>query len=277
FPKFEGEPIRREPGPAALAPPIDHVHPECGIKFYRAIEVRDLENHLEHAQYARPPSIRFTEFDAVPLRIVKIQRARAPEGVFVEVEIGRQPVVPCVVLVCGDRERIVGVKPAAGSALRPAEYEISFTCREDHFRIGFADGRHVEMVAVEFTRAVEPFDFECEPIERRSHIRSALRAVINNRHRRAHSAPARGWDMPMKDTGRTDLVTIDRFDGGVGWLAHPDERMQRASHALSTDDGVWLVDPVDADGLDDLLAEEGDVAGVVILLDRHKRDAARLA
>ena len=83
--------------------------------------------------------------------------------------------------------------------------------------------------------------------------------------------------MPMKDTGRTDLVTIDRFDGGVGWLAHPDERMQRASHALSTDDGVWLVDPVDADGLDDLLAEEGDVAGVVILLDRHKRDAARLA
>lgn len=83
--------------------------------------------------------------------------------------------------------------------------------------------------------------------------------------------------MPMKGTGRTDFVEIDRFDSGVGWLAHPDERMQRASHALSTDDGVWLVDPVDTDGLDDLLAEEGDVAGVVVLLDRHKRDAARLA
>ena len=83
--------------------------------------------------------------------------------------------------------------------------------------------------------------------------------------------------MPMKGSGRAAYEEIDRFDGGVGWIAYPDERMQRASHALATDDGVWLVDPVDAADLDDLLAEFGDVAGVVLLLDRHKRDAAKLA
>lgn len=83
--------------------------------------------------------------------------------------------------------------------------------------------------------------------------------------------------MSMKGSGTADYAEIDRFDGGVGWIAYPDERMQRASHALSTDEGVWLVDPVDAAGLDDLLAEFGDVAGVVVLLDRHTRDAARIA
>ena len=70
---------------------------------------------------------------------------------------------------------------------------------------------------------------------------------------------------------------IDRFDDGIGWIAHPDETMQRASHALSTPTGLWLVDPVDCPGLDDLLAEYGDVAGVVVLLNRHRRDAATLA
>ncbi|ATW87172.1 hypothetical protein halTADL_0357 [Halohasta litchfieldiae] len=83
--------------------------------------------------------------------------------------------------------------------------------------------------------------------------------------------------MPMKGNGSTALREIDRFEGGVGWIAYPDEAMERASHALATDDGLWLVDPVDADGLDDLLAEFGDVAGVVVCLDRHKRDAAKIA
>lgn len=30
---------------------------------------------------------------------------------------------------------------------------------------------------------------------------------------------------------------IDDFDGGVGWLAHPDEDGQRASHAVVGDEG----------------------------------------
>jgi len=73
------------------------------------------------------------------------------------------------------------------------------------------------------------------------------------------------------------LREIDRWDGGVGWLAHPHEPLARASHALEVDGAVWVVDPVDAPGVDDLLSDLGDVAGVVVGLDRHKRDAAAIA
>lgn len=85
--------------------------------------------------------------------------------------------------------------------------------------------------------------------------------------------------MPMKGSGEADeWQEIDRTDDGVGWLPYPDEQMQRASHAVLGDDGgVWLVDPIDVEGLDELLAEFGEVAGVVILLDRHKRDCAEIA
>lgn len=83
--------------------------------------------------------------------------------------------------------------------------------------------------------------------------------------------------MPMKGSGQSELREIDRWEGGVGWIAYPDEQMQRASHAIAVDGGVWLLDPVDADGLDALLAEFGEVVGVVVMLDRHKRDAAAIA
>jgi len=148
------------------------------------------------------------------------------------------------------------------------------------------------------------------------------------------------FPMPMKGSGETDQWReIYRFEGGVGWLAHPDERMQRASHALvarhgsghsetlegnkpdsgengesgintvegnntATDNSpsqdsdtfegtsggadsggqdvvsdadVWVVDPVDVNGLDEMLAELGRVRGVVLLLDRHTRDSAAVA
>ena len=84
--------------------------------------------------------------------------------------------------------------------------------------------------------------------------------------------------MPMKKTQpATDYEEIDRWEGGVGWIAHPNETMLRASHALATDAGVWVIDPVDAPDVDDLLAEFGDVAGVVVLLNRHYRDADAVA
>jgi hypothetical protein len=70
---------------------------------------------------------------------------------------------------------------------------------------------------------------------------------------------------------------VDRWEGGVGWIAHPDEGMRRTSHALATDEGVWLVDPVDADGVDDLVSEYGEVAGVVVLSSYHSRDADTFA
>lgn len=84
--------------------------------------------------------------------------------------------------------------------------------------------------------------------------------------------------MAFKETGSSnDFKEIDRWDGGVGWISYPDETMQRASHALVTDGDVWVVDPVDAAGIDDLLTELGEVTGVVVLLDRHMRDAAEFA
>ncbi|PSP89123.1 hypothetical protein BRC90_05655 [Halobacteriales archaeon QS_4_69_34] len=131
--------------------------------------------------------------------------------------------------------------------------------------------------------------------------------------------------MPAKVTSRaSEYRVIDRFPGGVGWIAHPEETMQRASHALVADgtsgttaagndgggdagsgaDGesdvdaesgvdesgagggetevgadraVWVVDPVDAAGIDELIAEYGTVAGVVVLSSYHRRDADALA
>lgn len=84
--------------------------------------------------------------------------------------------------------------------------------------------------------------------------------------------------MALKKTrSPTEYEEIDRWEGGVGWIAHPDETMSRASHALATEAGVWVIDPVDAPGVDDLLAAFGDVAGVVVLLNRHYRDADAIA
>ncbi|GAB7013366.1 hypothetical protein [Halolamina salina] len=74
------------------------------------------------------------------------------------------------------------------------------------------------------------------------------------------------------------LEVVDRWDGGISWtLAEEVGEMHRTSHAVETDDGLWVIDPVDAPGLDDELADLGEVAGVTLLLDRHKRDAAAVA
>jgi hypothetical protein len=52
-----------------------------------------------------------------------------------------------------------------------------------------------------------------------------------------------------------------------------DEFLERASHALVTEAGTWLVDPVDNARVDQLQ----NVAGVMQLLDRHNRDCAEIA
>lgn len=83
--------------------------------------------------------------------------------------------------------------------------------------------------------------------------------------------------MPMKGSGEAALTIVDRFESGVGWIAYPDESMRRASHAVESDGKLWIVDPVDAPGLDDILEEYAEPAGVVVLLDRHKRDSAAVA
>ena len=83
--------------------------------------------------------------------------------------------------------------------------------------------------------------------------------------------------MPTKGSGPGRFAAVDEFDGGVGWIAHPEETMQRTSHALVEDGEVWLVDPVDTADLDDELAELGTVVGVAVLFNYHRRDAAAIA
>jgi hypothetical protein len=68
---------------------------------------------------------------------------------------------------------------------------------------------------------------------------------------------------------------VDELDCGFGWLL--DERYARTSHALADDRRVWLVDPVDVEGLDARSRGLGEPAGVIQLLDRHRRDCAAIA
>jgi len=84
------------------------------------------------------------------------------------------------------------------------------------------------------------------------------------------------WGVGRRWGPETDAPDEDD-DGGVVWLAFPDEGMQRASTALACDGDVWVIDPVDTPGLDELLDVMGDVRGVAVLLDRHWRDADDVA
>ena len=68
----------------------------------------------------------------------------------------------------------------------------------------------------------------------------------------------------------------DEFEHGFAW--HRDgDRIHRTSHAIRSRGGVWLIDVVDAPGLDERVRALGEPAGVVQLLDRHKRDCAAVA
>jgi len=71
------------------------------------------------------------------------------------------------------------------------------------------------------------------------------------------------------------LKFCDEFDGGFGWIV--DEFMERCSHALVEDGRVWVIDPVDGDGLEERIRAAGSPAGVLQLLDRHNRDCAAFA
>jgi hypothetical protein len=71
------------------------------------------------------------------------------------------------------------------------------------------------------------------------------------------------------------VEAVDEFDSGFGWIA--DEFMERCSHALVVDGHVWLIDPLDGQGVEERVREAGQPAGVVQLLARHNRDSAALA
>lgn len=74
-----------------------------------------------------------------------------------------------------------------------------------------------------------------------------------------------------------DSEVVREWETGFTWIAHPDEKAQRASHAIGTDDGVWLIDPIDAPDLDGRIEPLGTVAGVAVLSSFHGRDAGPVA
>jgi hypothetical protein len=71
-------------------------------------------------------------------------------------------------------------------------------------------------------------------------------------------------------------IAFHEFTGGFEWLIE-DEFMQRCSHALVADESVWLIDPLDGDGVEERIRAAGRPAAVLQLLDRHNRDCASLA
>ena len=79
----------------------------------------------------------------------------------------------------------------------------------------------------------------------------------------------------MRSWASVQWQPADEWDGGFGWVAV--ERMQRTSHALRLDGGVWLIDPVDAEGVEEHVRALGEPAGVLQLLDRHNRDCVAWA
>jgi len=67
----------------------------------------------------------------------------------------------------------------------------------------------------------------------------------------------------------------DETDWGFGWIDA--DRMQRTSHTLLAGGRVWIVDPVEADGVEDRIRALGEPGGVIQLLDRHSRACAAFA
>ncbi len=88
-------------------------------------------------------------------------------------------------------------------------------------------------------------------------------------------------ERPVSGEHGKRVTFCDESRGGFGWISAEPAWMGRTSHALVTDRGVWLVDPVDFPGLDERVRSVGKPCGVLQLLDRHVRDctavAARLA
>jgi hypothetical protein len=67
----------------------------------------------------------------------------------------------------------------------------------------------------------------------------------------------------------------DEHESGFGWVVV--EFMERCSHALVAAGRVWVIDPVDGEGVAERIRAAGEPAGVIQLLDRHNRDCAAIA
>ena len=220
---------------------------------------------------------------------------RRERGHLREELLGRDYLEDAERFLARDGERVVGVEAATGHVGGRPEDEVRLHSAQSGLRLGPFAHREVQMYAVELDGRVEIVHLQREPRERVKHTgRSAgqhktVRRTGGGRQRFATSAgfirrPPVLPDMPMKGSGDGAVNEVDRWDGGAGWIAYPDEEMQRASHAVvapaddeDEPDAVYVVDPIDVPGLDEWLADLGEVAGVLVLLDRHKRDSAAVA
>lgn len=68
---------------------------------------------------------------------------------------------------------------------------------------------------------------------------------------------------------------VDELETGFGWIE--DARFRRTSHALAVGGKVWLIDPIDGEGVDARVRALGEPAGVIQLLDRHARNGEAFA
>ncbi len=82
--------------------------------------------------------------------------------------------------------------------------------------------------------------------------------------------------MSIKIEEPAEAEFIDEWENGFGWIGRPGEGMERTSHAFY-DEGLYLVDPLDAENLDQKIEEYDKVEGIVLLFDRHERDSVKLA
>jgi len=70
---------------------------------------------------------------------------------------------------------------------------------------------------------------------------------------------------------------VDEQEWGFGWIAPGRPQLRLTSHALLAEGGVWVVDPLEGEGVEERIRALGEPAGVIQLLDRHTRDCAAFA
>jgi hypothetical protein len=75
----------------------------------------------------------------------------------------------------------------------------------------------------------------------------------------------------------TPVRFVDETPFGFGWIAPEPAFMERASHAILVADRVWVIDPVEGDGVIERIVRLGQPAGILVLIDRHARDSAAIA
>ena len=62
---------------------------------------------------------------------------------------------------------------------------------------------------------------------------------------------------------------VDELEDVFGWRERAP--VGRTSHALAVGGRVWVIDPIEGEGVDERIRALGEPAGVIQLLDRHER------